>query len=236
MNLLSIGNSFSVDSHRYLNGIAKADGVELTTVNLDIGGCSLERHYENMRSDERAYEMHYNGTATHFRVSLSEALTNRAWDVVTLQQASFLSFNEESYFPYVTELAAYVRRLVPTAKIYVHQTWAYESGSHRLLKNYNTPDEMLSDIIKAYDKAADAIGADGMIRSGEMMLGLIQNGIPTVHLDTVHASSGLGRYALGLLWYRTLCEKCVGENTFSNFDEYVPVEHILIAKQTVGQF
>lgn len=236
MNVLSIGNSFSVDSHRYLHRIAKSDNVELTTVNLDIGGCSLERHYENMRSDERAYEMHYNGTATHFRVSLSEALTNRAWDVVILQQASFLSFNEESYFPYVTELAAYVRRLVPTAKIYVHQTWAYESGSHRLLKNYNTPDEMLSDIIKAYDKAADAIGADGMIRSGEMMLGLIQNGIPTVHLDTVHASSGLGRYALGLLWYRTLCEKCVGENTFSNFDEYVPVEHILIAKQTVGQF
>ena len=89
MNVLSIGNSFSVDSHRYLHGIARADGAELTTVNLDIGGCSLERHCENMRSDERAYEMHYNGMATRFRVSLSEALTNRAWDVVTLQQASF---------------------------------------------------------------------------------------------------------------------------------------------------
>ena len=236
MNLLSIGNSFSVDSHRYLNGIAKADGVELTTVNLDIGGCSLERHYENMRSDERAYEMHYNGTATHFRVSLSEALTNRAWDVVTLQQASFLSFNEESYFPYITELAAYVRRLAPTAKIYIHQTWAYEAGSKRLLKNYNTPDEMLSDIIKAYDKAAESINADGIIRSGEMMLSLVRNGIPTVHLDTVHASTGLGSYALGLLWYHTLCEKCIMGNTFCDFDERVSFEHIQVAKKIVDRF
>ena len=236
MNVLSIGNSFSVDSHRYLHGIARADGAELTTVNLDIGGCSLERHCENMRSDERAYEMHYNGMATRFRVSLSEALTNRAWDVVTLQQASFLSFDEASYFPHITELAAYVRRLAPTAKIYIHQTWAYEAGSQRLLKNYNTPDEMLSDIIEAYDKAAEAIKADGIIRSGEMMLGLIKSGIPTVHLDTVHASTGLGRYALGLLWYHTLCEKCVGENAFSLFDEHVPEEYVRIAKQTVDRF
>ena len=36
MNVLSIGNSFAVDAHRYLHQIAKADGVELTTVALDI--------------------------------------------------------------------------------------------------------------------------------------------------------------------------------------------------------
>ena len=36
MDVLSIGNSFSEDSQRYLNGIAKADGVELNTFNLYI--------------------------------------------------------------------------------------------------------------------------------------------------------------------------------------------------------
>ena len=57
MNVLSIGNSFSQDAHRYLHAIAKADGVELHTFNLYIGGCSLSRHYRNMLSRERAYTL-----------------------------------------------------------------------------------------------------------------------------------------------------------------------------------
>ena len=34
MDILSIGNSFSQDAQRYLNRIAKADGVVLNTFNL----------------------------------------------------------------------------------------------------------------------------------------------------------------------------------------------------------
>ena len=43
MKLLSIGNSFSQDAHNKLHALAKANGVTLETVNLYIGGCSLER-------------------------------------------------------------------------------------------------------------------------------------------------------------------------------------------------
>ena len=39
MKVLAIGNSFSNDAMRYLHGIAKADGVDMKTVNLFIGGC-----------------------------------------------------------------------------------------------------------------------------------------------------------------------------------------------------
>lgn len=40
MKVLAIGNSFSNDAMRYLHGIAKADGVDMKTVNLFIGGWS----------------------------------------------------------------------------------------------------------------------------------------------------------------------------------------------------
>ena len=43
MKVLAIGNSFSNDAMRYLHGIAKADGVDMKTVNLFIGGCPLSR-------------------------------------------------------------------------------------------------------------------------------------------------------------------------------------------------
>lgn len=238
MNVLAIGNSFSEDSARYLHLIAKADNTKLDIVNLFIGGCSLERHYRNMLSDKKAYDLQYNGVSTHFQISLSEALLNRHWDIITLQQVSSLSFNEESYYPYITELAAYVRKFAPTARIYIHQTWAYEEGSEKLINiaKYTRSDDMLTDIIAAYGKAADRINADGIIRSGELFAMLLQNGIKSVHRDTLHASYGLGRYALGLLWYHELCKKSVADNTFADLDETVSAEDILTVKKCVEMF
>lgn len=40
MKVLAIGNSFSNDAMRYLHGIAKADGLDMKTVNLFIGRLS----------------------------------------------------------------------------------------------------------------------------------------------------------------------------------------------------
>ena len=55
MRILSIGNSFSQDAHRYLHRLAKKEGVDLTTVNLYIGGCSIKRHYNNIVNDLSEY-------------------------------------------------------------------------------------------------------------------------------------------------------------------------------------
>ena len=44
MNILAIGNSFSEDATRYLHGIARADGVQLSVINLFITGCPLDNH------------------------------------------------------------------------------------------------------------------------------------------------------------------------------------------------
>lgn len=51
--ILSIGNSFSQDAQRYLHELAKSEGMDLQTVNLYIGGCSLERHFRNLKGDKR---------------------------------------------------------------------------------------------------------------------------------------------------------------------------------------
>ena len=57
MKILSIGNSFSQDAQRYLHELAKAEGVDIQTQNLYIGGCSLETHYQNMKGDLMEYEL-----------------------------------------------------------------------------------------------------------------------------------------------------------------------------------
>jgi len=236
MKILCIGNSFSQDATRYLHAIARADGERLDVANLYIGGCSLERHYRNMLSEEDAYILQYNGESTGFSVSLREALLNREWDVVTLQQVSSQSFDPKTYFPYLDVLAEYVRRFQPHAKLFLHQTWAYENNSERLANvGYPSAADMLREIQNAYAYAAERIRADGLIPSGALMDRLLQNGIEQVHRDTFHASLGLGRYALALLWYRTLMKKSVGNLTFSDFDVPVSLADAQLAKTCVEE-
>ena len=235
MDVLTIGNSFSEDATRYLHQIARAGGDTLNVVNLYIGGCSLERHYRNMLSGESAYALQCNGHNTGFNVSLGEALLNRQWDVITLQQASHFSFNEDTYHPYVSALADYVRECSPKAKLYLHNTWAYEKDSQKLLEvaKYTTPEKMLEDVVRAYSSAAEAINADGIIPSGQLFDKLSDNGISQIHRDTFHASRGAGRYALGLLWYKVLTGKSVLANEFCDFDEPISDGDIKIIKDTV---
>lgn len=238
MNVLSIGNSFSQDATRYLHRIAACPGVNLTTVNLYIGGCSLYRHFQNMKTDAKAYSLEYNGESTGFSISLSEALINREWDVITLQQVSHLSGKYESYQPYLNELVAYCRHLCPKARIIIHETWAYEKDCDRLFKmaGYQTPADMLTDVKAAYTRAASDVSAAGIIPSGEMLYALLENGIESVHRDTFHASLGLGRYALGLLWLRMLTGKTVAGNTFDDFDRPVTDKEKEIAQRVVDSF
>lgn len=238
MNILSVGNSFSQDAQRYVNRIAKADGFELKTYNLYIGGCSLATHFRNMLSGERAYSLEMNGESTGFYVSLKEALLNRAWDVVTLQQVSSAAPNYETYEPYLGKLADYVSLCVPTARVAIHQTWAYEQGSERLCDElgYKSPSDMFGDIEKSYKKAAEEIGADFVIPSGELFHKLCVSDMK-VHRDTYHASLGVGRYALGLLWYAVLSGRDVSNCSCADFglDEAISEEEAETIKRFVKE-
>ena len=238
MQVLAIGNSFSQDATAYLKKISECGKGDITVVNLFIGGCPLSRHYRNMLSGERAYSMEFNGQSTGFFVSLDDALLSRDWDVVTIQQASHESFNPATYTPCGEELAAYIRAKVPSARLIVHQTWAYEKDSERLhqIAGYDRAEDMLRDVVRSYADFASRIQADGIIPSGEMFAALLQNGLERVHRDTFHASLGAGRYALALLWYRMLTGKSVSAIPFDDFDVPIDPETIAIIKATVDAF
>ncbi len=223
MKILSIGNSFSHDAQKYLYRLAKQEGVEMKTVNLYIGGCSLRTHYLNMLDDNAAYDFEFNGEKTGIKVSIRQALASDHWDFITLQQASHVSGSYETYSPYIEALAEFVRRYCPHSKILIHQTWAYEEESEKLksLGVFETSEKMLSAICDSYAKAAQAIQADGIIPCGKAMMQAVKMGIEKIHRDTFHASKGAGRYLLALCWYKMLTGKDITNNSFNDFD--VPV-------------
>ncbi len=223
MKILSLGNSFSQDAQRYLHRVAKCDGVKLKTVNLCIGGCSLQRHYVNMLDDNADYMFEFNGEWTGLLVSIRQALVSDNWDYITLQQVSHLSGEYKTYSPYLEAVVEYIRKYCPHTKILLHETWAYEDGSEKLksLSSFANAKEMLSAVRDSYNKAAEAIGADGIIPSGEAMMQAVDMGIGKIHRDTFHASLGAGRYLLALCWYKTLTGRDISANAFDDFDEQV---------------
>lgn len=237
MRVLSISNSFGVDANRYLHQIAKAGGQRLEVVTLYISGCTMEHHYRNMLGDKRAYDLYYNGQRTGFAVSMQEALLSRPWDVVVLQQQSSTSAHPGTFQPYDEALYAFVKECAPKAKILLQQTWAYEEGSEKLAAAGWPSGRAMFDAIQAsYQQCHERLGTDGIIPSGELFIRMLDKGVAKIHRDTFHASLGLGRYALGLLWYRMLTGNTVAENCFCDLDEPADGAELELARQCVDSF
>ena len=238
MKVLAIGNSFSRDATRYLREIAKKGGNEFKVINLYIPACSLYKHYINILSNKDAYGIQVDAMAIGFNTSIQTALASDDWDVVTLQQGSKNSFDYKNYEPYLDLIAQTVKTYSPKAKIFVHQTWAYENGASIMseLTPYQTATEMFNDIRACYNKMKKQIKADGIITSGELVETLAKKGIKPLYLaDGHHMSRGIGRYAVALLWYATLTKKDISNIDFNDFDEEVKKEDVEIIKQTVKE-
>jgi len=128
LRLFLIGNSFSQNATQFLPELSKKGGHELIIGRAELGGCSLQRHWEHAAAaeanpnDEKGKP--YKGK------SLKMLLSEGTWDVITLQQYSKISTDLSTYEPYATKLYEYVRKLQPNARIVFHQTWAYRSDSN----------------------------------------------------------------------------------------------------------
>ena len=224
MKILSIGNSFSEDAQRYLAAVGHSLGLEIKCVNACIGGCTLVRHYNNIRSGARDYLVQECGTNVREGATLREIILSDSFDVITLQEASVRSVDYHNFEPYLSELVKYIRDLCPDAKIALHETWGYESESERI-KNlgYTAHEDMYASIKEAYAKAMSESGADFLIPSGRVMAMLYGEGLK-IHRDGFHASRGVGRYALALTWVRAICGVSVEDNDFYDFEEEITDE------------
>lgn len=169
VKLLAIGNSFSGNATKFLPDIVKASGNALTFGHASIGGCSLKRHWGHAEAFEANPDdpngRPYTGPDKK-KVSLRELLTKEPWDYVTIQQFSFESHNIDTYRPYAGLLAAYVRKHAPTAKLLVHETWAYRADDPRF-KRGMTQQQMYDGLRRAYATIAGEIGAAGVLPVGD---------------------------------------------------------------------
>lgn len=129
LRLFIIGNSFSKNATAYLPNLVKENDHQLVIGRAELGGHSLQQHWEYAAAAEANTEdpkgKPYNGKS--LRMLLSEG----TWDVVTMQQFSYLSADVESYSPYAQKLYDYIKSIQPNAKVLLHQGWAYRSDAKK---------------------------------------------------------------------------------------------------------
>lgn len=212
MKILSIGNSFSQDAHKWLKPVFESAGQDVLAVNLYIGGCSLETHWNNWLSGEAAYMLEVNAVYQRM-ISLQEALALESWDVITLQQASHFSGRPQTYVPFVGELAKRVREACPGAQLYLQQTWAYEAdAAHPGFAVYgNNQREMYTRLQDAYEMASRLVDAP-LIPVGDVIQHLreqspvfdVAAGGCRLTRDGFHLHEPYGRYAAALTWFAVL--------------------------------
>ncbi len=229
MKILAIGNSFSEDATYYLKKIADSAHVDVTVVNLYIGGCTLQTHGENIKANAAAYRYERNGLYTDKTVSIADTLQQESWDVVTVQQQSGLSGIYESYGENMKTVLDCVKQYAPQAKIYFHQTWAYRPGSdHPDFAFYEYSQEtMFRQIEETVSRVCREHGSLSVIPAGEAVRQAIK--LPafdetegSLYRDGFHLNVVYGRYLLGLVWFAVLTGNSVDSVTF------VPTEKDLV--------
>lgn len=238
MKILTIGNSFAVNSCHYLPEICAEGKIPLTLGRANIGGCPLARHWSNAENDVRQYGNVYDGDKT-----LREMLEAEDWDYVTMQQASHDSWRIGTYHPYFENLRDYVHKFAPTADIVIHETWAYRTDNERLRNEFMISQSQMFELLKENyleiaGMAENRDGKSAMILPVGEAFRIMQEltgdktGELTRNPDGPSHANALGELIGGLIWYALLGG---GDYRSVSFvPEGVDAKYVPLAKEAVG--
>lgn len=211
IRVLAIGNSFSEDAiEQNLHLIAAEKNVPMVIANMYIGGCTIDRHWNNVQNDIADYRytrFEADGSKSiRQNVPISEVISSEPWDYISVQQASGVSGIEASYAN-LPAFVEWIRSKAPQAEVVFHQTWAYAVGApHKEFPNYDCDQQKMYDAIcSCVRTACEKCGIKTVIPSGQALQCLrLKTGNPDYTRDGYHLSKGIGRYLAACTWFQTL--------------------------------
>ena len=217
LKVLAIGNSFSSDAVDYnLYDLFKSAGLSVLIGNLNATGSSLADHWNRAEGKKAEYTyikiVDGKRTITEKQV-LDDILSDEAWDIVTIQQASAQSADKASYLPYAQNLKQFVLSKTH-AEVVFHQTWSY-AGSAFENEPDNSQELMYQRIVAAVEETAKTCSISRIIPCGTS----VQNARSSYlgdHLnrDYLHLEMNYGRYLAACTWFEALSGKSVVGNAY----------------------
>ncbi|MBR1667895.1 MAG: DUF4886 domain-containing protein [Bacteroidaceae bacterium] len=222
LDILFIGNSFSIDTSTALPEIFNSLGI--SNVNVYVlykGGCSMKQHYEYYKSGEKVYELYrYSVLGEQLlekATSINDVMRRYPYDVVVFQQYSLESGDYSTYEPYLSKLiqAYNISKISARTTFAFNETWAYASNNKSLSK-YKTTTGMWKSICTSIKKMKAASGIDIVIPCGTA----VQNArsVETLNVDNELTRDGLhinlyaGRYLLACTFFESIIAPCLNRS------------------------
>lgn len=236
IKVLAIGNSFSEDAtEQYLYELANAQGDSLVIGNAYIAGCSIERHYNNLKGDSALYgyrKITGKGKFKKNKITLKSIIRDEQWDIITFQQASHLSGIPDSYV-YLPLLKRLVESYTTNLHIEFvwHMTWAYANDfvSRKFAAYDNNQRQMYSAIVNTMLNVLPGVGIHRIIPSGIAIQLMRYRMGDVLNRDGYHLTLTIGRYTAACTWCEFLTGKIVDGNPY--FPDTITPEEAQLCQQ-----
>ena len=226
LKILSVGNSFAVDTTQYATEIALDLGFQSVHIGtLYIGGCSINRHYQNAQTNAAAYTYYVNnghGWQETRNVSIEDAIKSAEWDFISIQHGTGdgSRYTLQESYEHLPAIVAYIKeKASPKTKIAFNMAWVMEpDGTHPEIRSYNGDQlrmyETLARITERVvvpTKGLDIISPVGTAIQNARSIGKLG----CLCRDGFHLSYGEGRYIAALTFLGKLTQKNLDDVTFA---------------------
>ncbi|MCH5175814.1 MAG: DUF4886 domain-containing protein [Prevotellaceae bacterium] len=222
LDILFIGNSFSVDTSSALPEIFKSLGIHNVNVYvLYKGACSMKQHFDYYKSGEKVYELfRYNSSGEQLlekATSINDVMCQFAYDIVVFQQYSLESGDYSTYEPYLSKLIQLynINKVSPRTTFAFNETWAY-SANNKLLQKYKTQANMWASICNSVKKMKANTGIDIIIPCGTAVQNARNIEVLDVDddltRDSQHMNLYAGRYLVACTFFESIIAPCLGVN------------------------
>ena len=212
MNILCIGNSFSVDTTWLLPQIITDLKLkEYHVGNLYVGGCSLNMHWEHLCGDAKVYKYYQTEGGeweSREEVSIAEAIAERKWDWISIQAGTKdgSRYSQEGSYENLPALVEKVRALAgPDTKIAFNMTWVGDQDKPKSeMPHYRGRlDELYRDIAAVTERVVTPL-VDKVCPTGTAVQNFRLDYDGPMCRDGYHLHRGIGRYVAGLAFLKAI--------------------------------
>ncbi len=234
LNILFIGNSFTMDATDHLPGLITAAGLKnINMARLYHGGYTLPEYVANVSKDKICARRNSTTGSTWWdgdntlNSSLQSALDEKAWNIVVIQEHTGRSEGwvwPGTLKPAVSSLAKMIHKAQPYNRptIVYLMSQTYSNGSTVLTNSFgNSRSKMYETTTGVVKKLLDETFIDIVIPSGTVLENLrttslnVDNGLQLTR-DSYHMDLGISCYAAACAVFETIITPCTGARIEDN--------------------
>ena len=217
IKLLFIGNSFAVDTIEHFANVCKSFGVEnIKLWTLYIGGCSINKHYDNLINDKNDYTCFINegeGWKEENNYGITTSILSEKWDYIAIQHGTNdkSKYSDIKSYENLNNLISKIKSIADKdCKIIFNMTWIGEPTfpHHEILEYKGDTKKLFNDVFTLTKEHILPMDNVDIVSPTGVAINLARKEFnKLLTRDGYHLSFDLGRFIASLTLYKAITNK-----------------------------